>query len=204
MLPPPALALLAESNVLSIIHYYATPGTIALHKTLSQGVVLRDTQFVGPEYLKSCLRLLFPFPNWNWNLRELPDHHYLVDSPSNEWKDDIIRAGEVSFEGIVFLATNYDFCFFNGRVQLKEDWIRVYGYSQDLWRDTELRQHAKDLGGIFIAQDTQSTLVALPLKIGVPDKEVISACRHLIFTDPNDIAHNHIVQTQVEYSEIPH
>lgn len=120
MIPPPVPALLAEANILPVMRYYATPGTIALRNTLSQGVVLRDTKFVGPEYLLSCLRLLFPFSQWNWNLHELPDHHYLVSAPSEEWKDDVIRAGEVSFGGITFTATNYNFCFFNGGIQLKE------------------------------------------------------------------------------------
>lgn len=185
------------------MRYYATPGTIALRKTLSQGVVLRDTHSVGPEYLLSCLRLLFPFHNWNWNLRELPDHHYWVSPPSEEWKDDIIRSGGISFGGITFQATLYDFCYFNGGVELKEFWIRVYGYPQDLWCDTELRQFARDLGGIFIAHDPQSSLVALRMKIGVSDKEVISACRRLLFTDPAGTTHSHIVQIQVEDSEPP-
>lgn len=204
MIPPPSTALLAESNILPVMRYYATPGTTALRQSLCQGVVLHDLRHVGPDYLLSCLRLLFPTPNWNWNIRELPDHHYLISPPSEEWKDEVIRAGDISFGGIIFPATLYDFRFFNGGTELKEYWIRVYGYPQDLWRDTELRQLARDLGGVFIAADLHSSLIAFRLKIGVPDKEVISACRRLIFTDPKGKTHSHIVQIQVEDSEIPH
>lgn len=202
MLPPPAPALLTESNILPVMRYYATLGTIALRNSLSQCLVLRDTRCVGPDYLLSCLRLLFPFNNWTWTLKELPDHHYLVVPPSIEWKDDIIRAGEIAFGGIVFTATIYDFRFFNSGTLLKEFWIRVFGYPQDLWRDTEMCQLARDLGGIFLESDTRSG-IALRLKIGVPDKEVISGCRRLIFTDSKGISHSHLVQVQVETSELP-
>lgn len=123
MLPPPAPALLTESNILPVMHYYATSGTIAFRSYLSQGVVFHDICHLGRDYIQACLHFLFPFPNWSWIARELPDQHYLVAPSSVEWRDEVIQAGELSFGGIPFFVVPYDFRFFNGGILLKEYWI---------------------------------------------------------------------------------
>lgn len=47
-------------------------------------------------------------------------------------------------------------------------------------------------------------MIALRLKIGVSDKEVIPACRHLIFTDTNGAQANFTIQTIVEdFGDLP-
>lgn len=61
-----------------------------------------------------------------------------------------------------------------------------YLVASDLWRENEIRQLARDLGGVLLDSNPRSfnrlSMVGLRIKIGVPDKEVIPACRHLLFT----------------------
>lgn len=54
------------------------------------------------------------------------------------------------------------------------------------------------------ADPLTSSMIALRLKIGVSDKEVIPACRHLVFTDPFGAQRNYTIQTIVEdYGDLP-
>lgn len=47
-------------------------------------------------------------------------------------------------------------------------------------------------------------MIALRMKIGVSDKDVILACRHLVFTDTNGAQKSYTIQTVVaDYGDLP-
>lgn len=84
MLPLPNFPLSTEANTLPVLRYYATPGTTKLRETLSKGLILHDTNSLGPLYIQDKLHLAFPFPQWTWIARELPENQYFVLPPTPE------------------------------------------------------------------------------------------------------------------------
>lgn len=199
MLPPPNLPLLTEANTLPVLRYYATPGTTKLRETLAQGLVIHDSSCLGPLFIQEQLHKSFPFPQWTWIARELPNNQYFIMPPDATWREERAREGKIVLGGITFQITRYIFHQYNHSTPLKAYWVQVHNIPHDLWRDTELRQLARDLGGVLLDSDpVTSSMIALRLKIGVPNKDVIPACRHLVFTDPSGAQSYYTIQTVVE------
>lgn len=198
MLPPPNPSLLTEANTLPVMRYYATPGTIKLRQSLSQGLLLHDTHCLGAQFIQDNLHLSFPFPQWGWIARELPDNHYFILPPDPSWRDEMINARSIKLVDVTFPVTGYNFHRFNQGNSLRTYWVQIFNFPHDLWRDPELRQLARDLGGVYLDSDVISSMIVLRLKIGVSDKDVIPACKHLVFTETTGEEATYIVQTMVE------
>ncbi|XP_078179603.1 uncharacterized protein LOC144573724 [Carex rostrata] len=201
--PLPMLpSLPQEAHLLPVIRYFETPATAQFRHSLSQGLVLTDIRRKGATYIQDLLTYLFPVPKWTWIARELGDDQFLVAPPDLEWRDQVLAAKSLNLGGIPFPMKPYDFHHFNGGRRLQEFWIQVYNFPHDLWRDIELRQLARELGGVLLDSDPRSfthhTMRVLRLKIGVPDKEVIPSCRHLLFTYTNGKHDNYFLQILVE------
>lgn len=201
MLTPP-MPLSQEAHLLPAICYFETPATSQFRHSLSQGLVLTDCRRQGATYIQDQLSHLFPIPRWTWIARELGDDQFLVAPPDLEWRDQVLAARSLNLGGIPFSVKPYDFHQFNGGRRLQAYWIQVYNFPHDLWRDVELRQLARELGGVLLDSDPRSfthhSMRVLRLKIGVPDKEVIPSCRHLIFTYANGTHDSYFLQILVE------
>ncbi|KAF3341597.1 hypothetical protein FCM35_KLT00235 [Carex littledalei] len=186
----------------SVVRYYATPATSQFRNSLSQGVVLTDSRNLGAQYIQAHLHRLFPIPRWTWIARELPNNQYLIAPPDLEWRNAVLRERQLLLGDIPFPVQAYEFTRFNNGRSLKNYWVQIYDYPHDLWRKPELSQLARDLGGILIDTDPRSlehtSLAHTRIKIAVPDKEVIPACRNLIFTDTNGEMSTYLIQTIVE------
>ncbi|KAF3339528.1 Cellular nucleic acid-binding protein [Carex littledalei] len=187
--PIPTPERLHEASILPPMRYYATPATSQFRNSLSQGVVLTDSRNLGAQYIQAHLHRLFPIPRWTWIARELPNNQYLIAPPDLEWRNTVLREHQLLLSDIPFPVQAYEFTRFNNRQSLKNYWVQIYDYPHDLWRKPELSQLARDLGGILVDTDPRSlehtSLAHTRIKIAVPDKEVIPACRNLIFTDTN-------------------
>lgn len=201
-IPSPSQASLLEANTLPVMRYYATPATSRFRKSLSQGLVFSDDCHMGAQYIQVHLSSLFPIKHWTWMARELPDHQFLVASPTIAWREERLQERKLVLGDIVFPVRSFDFDAFNRRSRLRAYWVQVHGFPHDLWRDAEIHQLARDLGGVLLDSDPRSfdrlSMVGLRIKLGVPDKEVIPACRHLLFTEEDGEGFTQLVQTVVE------
>lgn len=200
--PIPTSDRLREASILPPMRYQATPATNQFRHSLNQGVVLTDTRHLGALYIQSHLNRLFPIPRWTWIARELPDHQFLVAPPDLNWRNAVLREKQLILGDIAFLAQAYEYNRFNRVLRLQSLWIQVFDFPHDLWREPELQQLARELGGILIDTDPRTlehtNLIATRIKISVPDKEVIPACKNLILTDNNGVASTVLIQTLVE------
>lgn len=200
--PIPTPDRLREASILPPMRYYATPGTTQFRNSLSQGVVLTDVRGLGAHYIQSHLHRRFPVPRWNWIARELPDKQFLIAPPDLDWRARVLREPNLLLGDIPFPIQAYEFARFNNGRRLHTFWVQIFDYPHDLWRNPELNQLARELGGVLVDSDPRSiehtNLVLTRIKIAVPDKEVIPACRNLIFTDEQGVATTYLIQTIVE------
>lgn len=200
--PTPTPEKLQEASILPPIRFHATPATTQFRRSLNQGVVFTDTRRLGAHYIQAHLHRLFPVPQWTWIARELSDNQFLVAPPDTAWRSTVLRDRHFVLGDIPFPVQSYDFNRFNKGNRLKNYWVQVFDYPHDLWREAELNHLARELGGILIDTDPRSlehtNLNLTRIKIAVPDKEVIPACRYLVFTNDTEEPAAYLIQTLVE------
>jgi hypothetical protein len=127
--PPPSALVVA--NKLPVLKFYSNPENRKFKETIRSSLVFHDAQGLGPIFIQTHLRKLYPIQGWTWVARALPQNRYLIEHPNLKWKNHIL-SHEVVLGGVSFIVEMYDIKKFDGGTNSIHIWVNITGLPPDL------------------------------------------------------------------------
>lgn len=99
------------------------------------GVVVKDCLGLGAVFVQSHLHKKFPFQNWQWLVRSIPEGLFLIDPPTEEWRRFVLQNKVLILGDVEFPVEAYNPLKFDGGREPEKVWVIVKGLPFHMWKD---------------------------------------------------------------------
>lgn len=179
--------------------FHSSPESEAINRELQLSFLLDDIAAWGPKKVERVLRT--SYPPFKWKVAVFDDFIYVIQTPSEEWLLAATRKRWLRMEDVQFPIVRWDHTYNTGK-RLTSLWLRLHGFSYDLWTWDEFSRVVSPYGAVVLELDPGTRFRYdyrfSRIRIGIGDPTALPRFHNLTHRSPTGFVSTSDIEFEIE------